>query len=117
VWLADLGLSRQNLSRRELFIDVDAIKPGIDFVKQLDTQVSQCDVMLALIGRSGWVSKRSGRPFCCPAGQPRNRTDRPRFGSLGRKIKRNDNGDLSCCIARLAGESGGSRSYRSILVL
>lgn len=42
-------LSR-SFSRRELFIDVDAIKPGLDFVKQLDSQVSQCDVMLALIG-------------------------------------------------------------------
>ena len=40
----------KTFSRRELFIDVDAIKPGIDFVKQLDSQVSQCDIMLALIG-------------------------------------------------------------------
>ena len=31
-------------------MDVDAIKPGLDFVKQLDAQVSQCDVLLALIG-------------------------------------------------------------------
>ena len=40
----------KSFSRRDLFIDVDYIKPGLDFVKQLDTQVSQCDVMLALIG-------------------------------------------------------------------
>ena len=40
----------KNFSRRDLFIDVDAIKPGRDFVKQLDAQVSQCDVLLALIG-------------------------------------------------------------------
>jgi hypothetical protein len=40
----------KSFSRRDLFIDVDAIKPGLDFVKQLDTQVSQCDVLLALIG-------------------------------------------------------------------
>src|SRR5262245_47887481 len=33
-----------------LFMDVDAMKPGIDFVKQLDTQVSQCHVLLAVIG-------------------------------------------------------------------
>jgi TIR domain len=33
-----------------LFMDVDAMKPGIDFVKQLDTQVSQCHVVLAVIG-------------------------------------------------------------------
>jgi PAN domain/TIR domain len=37
-------------SREELFMDVDAMKPGIDFAKQLDTQVSQCHVLLAVIG-------------------------------------------------------------------
>jgi hypothetical protein len=31
-------------------MDVDAMKPGFDFVKQLDIQVSQCDVVLAIIG-------------------------------------------------------------------
>jgi hypothetical protein len=40
----------KTFSRRDLFIDVDAIKPGLDFVTQLDNQVSQCDAMLALIG-------------------------------------------------------------------
>jgi hypothetical protein len=43
----------RSFSRRDLFIDVDAIKPDLDFVKQLDTQVSQCDVLLALIGHCG----------------------------------------------------------------
>ena len=33
-----------------LFMDVDAMKPGMDFAKQLDTQVSQCRVLLAVIG-------------------------------------------------------------------
>jgi hypothetical protein len=37
-------------SRSELFMDVDAMKPGLDFAKQLDTQVSQCHVLLAMIG-------------------------------------------------------------------
>src|SRR5271154_396155 len=37
-------------SRRELFMDVDAMQPGLDFAKQLDTQVSQCHVLLAVIG-------------------------------------------------------------------
>jgi hypothetical protein len=37
-------------SRSELFMDVDAMRPGIDFAKQLDTQVSQCHVLLAVIG-------------------------------------------------------------------
>jgi hypothetical protein len=37
-------------SKNDLFMDVDAMKPGIDFAKQLDTQVSQCRVLLAVIG-------------------------------------------------------------------
>jgi hypothetical protein len=36
--------------RRSLFMDVDAMKPGMDFAEQLDTQVSQCRVLLAVIG-------------------------------------------------------------------
>jgi hypothetical protein len=36
--------------RRSLFMDVDAMKPGVDFAQQLDTQVSQCQVLLAVIG-------------------------------------------------------------------
>ncbi len=40
----------RKFTRGRLFIDVDAIKPGLDFVKQLDTQVSQCDALLAVIG-------------------------------------------------------------------
>jgi hypothetical protein len=37
-------------SKDDLFMDVDAMKPGVDFAKQLDTQVSQCRVLLAVIG-------------------------------------------------------------------
>jgi hypothetical protein len=37
-------------AKDNLFMDVDAMKPGIDFAKQLDTQVSQCRVLLAVIG-------------------------------------------------------------------
>ena len=33
-------------SRGDLFMDVDAMRPGMDFAKQLDTQVSQCRVLL-----------------------------------------------------------------------
>src|SRR5580692_4408622 len=36
--------------RRSLFMDVDAMKPGVDFAKQLDNQVSHCRVLLAVIG-------------------------------------------------------------------
>ncbi len=37
-------------SHRSLFMDVDAMKPGMDFAEQLDAQVSQCRVVLAIIG-------------------------------------------------------------------
>jgi hypothetical protein len=37
-------------SRDDLFMDVDAMKPGMDFAKQLDHQVAQCRVLLAVIG-------------------------------------------------------------------
>ena len=36
-------------------MDVDAMRPGLDFVKQLDEQVSKCDVVLAVIG-PGWLN-------------------------------------------------------------
>ena len=44
-------------SRSELFMDLDAMKPGLDFIKQLDSQVSQCHVLLAMIG-SHWLDTR-----------------------------------------------------------
>jgi hypothetical protein len=50
----------KRFSQRELFIDVDYIKPGLDFVKQLDAQVSQCDAMLALIGPD-WLTAEDER--------------------------------------------------------
>jgi Caspase domain/TIR domain len=44
-----------NYSRREMFMDVDAMKPGLNFVKQIDEQISKCDVVLAIIG-PGWLN-------------------------------------------------------------
>ena len=40
---------------QQLFMDVDNIPPGEDFVSVLKTQVAACDVLLALIGR-GWLT-------------------------------------------------------------
>jgi hypothetical protein len=37
-------------SRGNLFMNVDAMQPGVDFARQLDTQVSQYRVLLAVIG-------------------------------------------------------------------
>jgi hypothetical protein len=46
-----------------VFMDVDSIAPGDDFVKILEGWVQQCDVLLALIG-PGWINSadpKSGR--------------------------------------------------------
>jgi tetratricopeptide (TPR) repeat protein len=40
----------KHFSRRRLFMDVAAMKAGLDFVKQLDAQVSTSDVLIAIIG-------------------------------------------------------------------
>lgn len=38
----------------DIFIDVDSIPIGVDFVQYLDEQVARCDVLLALIG-ANWL--------------------------------------------------------------
>jgi hypothetical protein len=44
-------------SRGQLFMDVDAMQPGIDFAKQLEVQVSQCHAVIAVIGPR-WLDAR-----------------------------------------------------------
>lgn len=41
----------------QVFIDVDAIAPGIDFVQRIQEAVQSCDVVLVLIGEE-WVSMK-----------------------------------------------------------
>ena len=38
----------------EVFIDVDSINPGVDFVRSIESAVGSCDVLLAVIG-PGWI--------------------------------------------------------------
>lgn len=40
-----------------LFMDVDHIGPGQDFVRVLEDEVGKCDVLLAIIGK-GWIEAR-----------------------------------------------------------
>jgi uncharacterized membrane protein YhaH (DUF805 family) len=47
----------QHFERAELFMDVDAIEPGVDFVKSLDEHVSNCSAFIAVIG-PGWAAAR-----------------------------------------------------------
>jgi hypothetical protein len=44
----------------EVFRDVDAIEPGVDFVDAIDRALSRADVMLVLIGPH-WLVSRDGR--------------------------------------------------------
>jgi formylglycine-generating enzyme required for sulfatase activity len=48
---------QQSFQRDQLFMDVDSIAPGLDFVRELEEKVTQCDVLLAVIGR-GWIDAR-----------------------------------------------------------
>jgi hypothetical protein len=51
---------RRAFGARAVFMDVDGMKPGLDFVKQLDAQVAQCDVVLAVIG-ANWFDARDDK--------------------------------------------------------
>jgi hypothetical protein len=43
---------------QQLFLDVDNIAPGLDFVRELNERVAECDIVLAVIGR-GWLDSRN----------------------------------------------------------
>jgi formylglycine-generating enzyme required for sulfatase activity len=49
-----LGRLEQSFPAERLFIDVDNIPPGEDFIHVLESQVAQCDTLLAVIGK-GWL--------------------------------------------------------------
>jgi TIR domain/Sel1 repeat len=55
-----LGRLEANFPAERLFIDVDNIPPGEDFVQVLQSQVAQCDVLLAMIGKS-WLDAKDDR--------------------------------------------------------
>ena len=45
----------------QIFIDVDTIEPGIDFVKALEESVGACDVLIAVIGKRWLIlAQRAG---------------------------------------------------------
>ena len=57
----DPGFTQALFSRLEqafapdrLFMDVDNIAPGLDFVQVLNEQVARCDVLIAVIGKN-WL--------------------------------------------------------------
>lgn len=42
---------------QQLFLDVDNIAPGLDFVHELNERVAECDIVLAVIGKL-WIDAR-----------------------------------------------------------
>ena len=55
-----LGRLEHDFPAEQLFIDVDNIPPGEDFVQVLQSQVAQCDVLLAMIGKN-WLGAKDER--------------------------------------------------------
>jgi tetratricopeptide (TPR) repeat protein len=51
----------QTFGRKNLFMDVDNIPAGVDFVSHLNTQVGGCDIFLAIIGPNWLNAKDDGR--------------------------------------------------------
>jgi hypothetical protein len=43
-----------HFDRRQIFIDVDTLKPGVDFIEAIERSVGSCDVLIAVIG-AYWV--------------------------------------------------------------
>jgi TIR domain len=50
-------LERQ-LRRHQIFMDVDTIEPGVDFVTRIEQAIGECDVVIALIGNR-WKGERN----------------------------------------------------------
>jgi hypothetical protein len=45
----------EEFPKENLFMDVDAIAPGVDFISEIERSVTSCDVLLAIIGRD-WLT-------------------------------------------------------------
>ena len=49
----------QHFSKDQVFMDVDTVEPGVDFVRAIEKAVGECDVLVALIGKR-WVGGEPG---------------------------------------------------------
>jgi len=49
----------QHFSKERIFMDVDAIEPGLPFDEAIKRAVDQCEVLLVVIGRR-WMDKQAG---------------------------------------------------------
>src|SRR5262245_24172821 len=46
-----------HFGKQLVFMDIDTLKPGEDFVEVLQAAVSGCDVLIAIIGK-GWLTEK-----------------------------------------------------------
>ncbi|MDT3777260.1 toll/interleukin-1 receptor domain-containing protein [Nitrospira sp. MA-1] len=51
-WLFDLLADR--FGEKQIFMDIDTMKVGLDFMEQIEKAVQSCDVLIAVIGKT-WV--------------------------------------------------------------
>jgi TIR domain len=51
----------EHFPAEQVFMDVDSIEPGEDFVERITAVVSSCDVLLALIGRQWLTVTKNGQ--------------------------------------------------------
>ena len=47
---------REHFGPQNVFVDIDTVKPGQDFVEVLEKSVASCDALIAVIGKT-WTSK------------------------------------------------------------
>jgi len=45
--------SANTFRRENVFMDIDTIEPGLDFVESLSRLLAHCDALIALIGSNG----------------------------------------------------------------
>jgi TIR domain len=48
---------RRDFKRKSIFMDVDSIRYGVDFIEAIETRVSKSDVLIAVIGKN-WLSAK-----------------------------------------------------------
>src|SRR5262245_28389680 len=51
----------QHFPKDQLFMDVDTVEPGVDFVRVIEEAVSKCDVLVALIGKRWAIPSEDAR--------------------------------------------------------
>jgi hypothetical protein len=49
----------QHFAKEQVFMDVDTVEPGVDFVRVIEEAVAESDILLALIGKR-WANARRG---------------------------------------------------------